>query len=218
LEQSIEALVVIASHRRILSALETLQRELPVVTLQTGGSAIGLNVSIDQRRGVREAVRQSRAAWSRTHPAHCGAPDFLEAEIRRGAFKREVRGAGAEPLPVLVGDWSPDSGYRLAKRREPCVMAVVCGNDQMALGTLHALQDAGRRVPEDVSVVGFDDTRGGSDRIKEAPMPDRIDRDNLAASPSAIMGGRAVLGIELGPLGSSVSDRSGPRPDRRRKL
>jgi DNA-binding LacI/PurR family transcriptional regulator len=58
-----------------------------------------------------------------------------------------------------VGDWSADSGYdlgrRLAARRD--VTAVFVSNDQMALGVLHALHEAGRPVPDEVSVVGYDD-------------------------------------------------------------
>jgi DNA-binding LacI/PurR family transcriptional regulator len=58
----------------------------------------------------------------------------------------------------LIGDWSPDSGYELgrelATRTE--ISAVFVANDQMALGLLRALHEGGRRVPEDVSVIGFD--------------------------------------------------------------
>ena len=57
------------------------------------------------------------------------------------------------------GDWSPGSGYELAQclvaRHE--ISAVFVGNDQMALGVLRRLHEAGRRVPFDISVVGFDD-------------------------------------------------------------
>jgi DNA-binding LacI/PurR family transcriptional regulator len=59
----------------------------------------------------------------------------------------------------LRGDWSPRSGYELGRRlaADASVTAVFVGNDQMALGMLRALREAGRRVPEEVSVVGFDD-------------------------------------------------------------
>ena len=60
---------------------------------------------------------------------------------------------------MLRGDWSAASGWRagveLAKQR--MVSAVFVSNDQMALGLILAMKQAGRRVPEDVSVVGFDD-------------------------------------------------------------
>ncbi len=60
---------------------------------------------------------------------------------------------------VLRGDWSARSGYQLGRRlaEDTEVSAVFVANDQMALGVLRALREAGRRVPEDVSVAGFDD-------------------------------------------------------------
>jgi DNA-binding LacI/PurR family transcriptional regulator len=60
---------------------------------------------------------------------------------------------------VLVGDWSAGSGYEAGQELadNPEVSAVFVANDQMALGLLRALHERGRAVPEDVSVVGFDD-------------------------------------------------------------
>jgi DNA-binding LacI/PurR family transcriptional regulator len=59
----------------------------------------------------------------------------------------------------LAGDWSARSGYEIGLRlaRERAVTAVFAGNDQMALGVLRALHERGRRIPADISVVGFDD-------------------------------------------------------------
>jgi DNA-binding LacI/PurR family transcriptional regulator len=68
-------------------------------------------------------------------------------------------------MPMLLeGDWSARSGHELAQRLagDPEVTALFVANDQMALGALRALHEAGRRIPEDVSVVGFDD-------VPEAP-------------------------------------------------
>jgi DNA-binding LacI/PurR family transcriptional regulator len=60
---------------------------------------------------------------------------------------------------VLYGDWSAASGYeqgrKLATRND--VTAIFAANDQMAMGILRALHEAGREIPGDVSVVGFDD-------------------------------------------------------------
>jgi DNA-binding LacI/PurR family transcriptional regulator len=91
-----------------------------------------------------------------------GYPDAREREL---GWRTTLAAAGAEAPAVLVGDWSARSGYELGGRlaADPGVTAVFCGNDQMALGLLRALHEAGRRVPVDVGVVGFDD-------VPEAPF------------------------------------------------
>ena len=65
--------------------------------------------------------------------------------------------AGASPRPVAVGDWTSDSGYDVGRTLPTEVTAVFAANDRMALGLIHALAESGIRVPQDVSVVGFDD-------------------------------------------------------------
>jgi DNA-binding LacI/PurR family transcriptional regulator len=60
---------------------------------------------------------------------------------------------------VVRGDWSATSGYEQGLRiaADPEVTAVFCANDEMAAGLYRALRETGRSIPEDVSVVGFDD-------------------------------------------------------------
>ena len=77
-------------------------------------------------------------------------------------FRSAVRAAGldAEDVTVVEGNYRSDSGYELARqvlrgRRAPT--ALFCGNDLMAVGAYFALKEAGRRIPQDVSVMGYDD-------------------------------------------------------------
>lgn len=60
---------------------------------------------------------------------------------------------------MIEGDWSAECGYREGLRiaADRTVTALFVANDQMALGVLRAFHEAGVRVPEDISVVGFDD-------------------------------------------------------------
>jgi DNA-binding LacI/PurR family transcriptional regulator len=75
------------------------------------------------------------------------------------AWRATLKAAGAAVHEPLVGDWSADSGYELGRglADDPDVTAIFASNDQMALGVLRALHESGRRVPDDVSVVGYDD-------------------------------------------------------------
>ena len=86
-----------------------------------------------------------------------GPPEYFEAGARRSAYEAMMLGAGLPTPPVLVGDWTAESGRRAAAGIAPDTTAVFSGNDQMALGLISGLAAVGRRVPQDVSVVGFDD-------------------------------------------------------------
>jgi DNA-binding LacI/PurR family transcriptional regulator len=155
LDQSIEALVVIAPYRVVHDALDELADPPPVVTLQTGDPADG--VAVDQAAGARLAARHLVELGHRAIQQLVGPDDFVEAAVRREAAAAALAEAGAAALPELHGDWTADSGYAAAAFLAPSATAVLCGNDQMALGLIHALADRGLRVPEEISVVGFDD-------------------------------------------------------------
>ncbi|WP_084622234.1 LacI family DNA-binding transcriptional regulator [Demequina oxidasica] len=155
--RSIEALVVVAPHDMVLTQLEGMKADLPVITLQTGGYDAGHAVAIDQAHGVRVAIDYLRS-MGHTRIQHVSGPsDYFEAQLRRAAFDEAVAAHGLAEFETLEGDWRADSGYACGTLVAPDATAVFCSNDQMALGLIHALSDAGRSVPGDVSVVGFDD-------------------------------------------------------------
>ncbi|WP_051478592.1 LacI family DNA-binding transcriptional regulator [Arthrobacter sp. H5] len=88
-----------------------------------------------------------------------GPRAWLSARNRTAAYHRALEAHGLESVGTLNGDWSAASGYRagLEIPLDRGVTAVVASNDQMALGVLRALSERGIAVPQDVSVVGFDD-------------------------------------------------------------
>ncbi|MER7564497.1 LacI family DNA-binding transcriptional regulator [Streptomyces sp. NPDC097941] len=96
------------------------------------------------------------------HPTvhHLAGPQrWYAARDRLDGWRAALTAHGRTVPPVVEGDWSAASGYRAGRElaEDPDVTAVFAANDDMAIGLIRALTETGRRVPEDVSVVGFDD-------------------------------------------------------------
>ncbi|GAA1751000.1 LacI family DNA-binding transcriptional regulator [Streptomonospora arabica] len=158
-QQSVEGYIVIAPKRAVVEGLADQPAERPVVAVE-GGEAPDLPVvCVDQVGGGYLATRHLLDLGHRTVHHIAGPGDWLEAEGRIAGWRRALEEAGAPVPDPLHGDWRPRSGYRigaqLAEEREATALFVA--NDQMALGALRALGEAGVRVPDDVSVIGFDD-------------------------------------------------------------
>lgn len=131
---------------------------VPVALIQREGPETTLpEVRLDDAAGVRAAVDHLLALGHRRIGHLAGTRrDGVE---RRDAFVATLRAAGLEPGPVVDSDFTEDGGVAaapqlLADRR---VTAVFCGNDRMAIGLLHAAANQRLAVPDDLSVVGFDD-------------------------------------------------------------
>lgn len=160
LEQRVEALVILVPHRPVLKLAQSVQVGIPLVVVEGDLSATPLTAGVNQVEGARLATRHLLDLGHDTVVHLAGPPDWVEAAVRRDAWRALLIEEGRTVPPLRWGgDWSARSGYRagrlLARERE--VTAVFAANDQMALGLIHALREAGRRVPDDVSVVGFDD-------------------------------------------------------------
>jgi DNA-binding LacI/PurR family transcriptional regulator len=115
---------------------------------------------VDQRAGGVMATRHLLELGHR-RLAHIRGPQaWPQADARLAGFTEALAQAGLPLGPVITGDWSPRAGYEACLRvlgEFPSTTALFVANDQMAMGALRALAEAGKRVPEDVSVVGFDD-------------------------------------------------------------
>ncbi|MDT0483909.1 MULTISPECIES: LacI family DNA-binding transcriptional regulator [Streptomyces] len=87
-----------------------------------------------------------------------GPRRWYATKDRIEGWQAALAARGAHEPPVLNGDWSADSGYAagLGLASDRLVTAVFAAGDEMAIGLIHGLRESGRRVPEDVSVVGFD--------------------------------------------------------------
>ncbi|TMR15910.1 LacI family transcriptional regulator [Nonomuraea turkmeniaca] len=88
-----------------------------------------------------------------------GPGQWLASRDRARGWRHALESAGIAAPPPIEGDWSPASGYEAGRRlaADPEVTAVFVANDEMAIGLLRAMAEAGRAVPEEVSVVGMDD-------------------------------------------------------------
>ncbi|WP_246113395.1 LacI family DNA-binding transcriptional regulator [Streptomyces montanus] len=137
--------------------------DVPMVSLGEGVEMAGgpsAMVCADGVAAARIATEHLLGLGHRTVWHLPGPQDWWAARDRVRGWREALAAAGApEPALPAEGDWTPASGYRVGRllAREPELTAVFAANDEMALGALRAFAEAGRRVPDDVSVVGFDD-------------------------------------------------------------
>ncbi|MGP4043668.1 LacI family DNA-binding transcriptional regulator [Streptomyces sp. 2A115] len=157
----VEGVVAIAPRQSAVAALAELRHPFPVVTVGSGHGLGIPSVNVDQRLGARLATGHLLAAGHRKVWHLAGPEDWQEAADRVAGWRATLEAADIEAPPPLSGDWSPLSGYRAGQELAGWVgrglTAVFVANDQMALGVLRALREAGVRTPRDVAVVGFDD-------------------------------------------------------------
>jgi DNA-binding LacI/PurR family transcriptional regulator len=158
--QGVDGIVVIAPQQRTLEALRRVSIRVPFMSLQWRDGPGGRVVGFDQLAGARAATRHL-IELGHSRILHIAGPqDWNEAEERMRGFLAEMSAHDMPTEAPVLGDWTVDFGYEiglklLARRGE--FTAVFASNDQMALGIVHAANDLGLRVPEDLSVVGFDD-------------------------------------------------------------
>ncbi|MFJ4166893.1 LacI family DNA-binding transcriptional regulator [Microbacterium sp. NPDC089698] len=153
--QSVDGLIVFAPHARTLDVLDALRITTPVVILHAAERA---DFSVDQRAGARLAVEVLASAGHERIAHLAGPADWLEAVARAAGFAQELEERGLPAGAVFEGDWSPRSGHEAAAAVITSgVTAVFAANDQMALGLIGGLRAAGVAVPEQISIVGFDD-------------------------------------------------------------
>ncbi|MFG1706035.1 LacI family DNA-binding transcriptional regulator [Nonomuraea sp. M3C6] len=158
-EQGVDGVVVVAPQRSAARALENLPSGLPAVAVEGTHRANVPVVCIDQIEGAKLATRHLLEQGHETVWHVSGPSDWLEAEGRLEGWRAALEEAGRPVPEPLAGDWSPRAGYEAGRSLAAMdgVTAVFTANDQMALGVLRALSEEGVRVPDQISVVGFDD-------------------------------------------------------------
>ncbi|MFI6290281.1 LacI family DNA-binding transcriptional regulator [Nonomuraea sp. NPDC050790] len=130
-----------------------------------GGRPVGLDpysyVDMDNRGGARQAVKHLLGT-GRTRIATVAGPQDMGVGVDRLAGYRDALAASGAPGLVAYGDFSEESGaaaMRTLLAGHPDLDAVFAASDLMAVGALRELKAAGRSVPGDVALVGFEDSK-----------------------------------------------------------
>lgn len=226
--QAVEGIVVIAPHIEVAAAVDAFRAPVPVVMIAARDASEAaipgvLPIAVDQRLGARLATEHLLGLGHRTVLHVSGPLDWFDARERETGWREALAAYGApEPDPVR-GTWSAATGHRVGTKIAREIVggggpvadrttAVFAGNDQLALGMLRAFWEAGVRVPDDVSVVGFDDVPGAAYFIPplttvRQPFGE-LGRRCMALMHTALKGapvGPAVIAPELVARASSAA-------------
>jgi DNA-binding LacI/PurR family transcriptional regulator len=157
--QGVDGILAIAPEQESADALLHAPLEVPLVAVEAGPERGIPVVAVDQQRGAELATRHLLELGHGTVHHIAGPLGWIESQLRAAGWRAALEAGGAARPEPLIGDWTARAGYQLGQKltRDRSVTAVFASNDQMALGVLRAMHEAGRRIPEEVSVVGFDD-------------------------------------------------------------
>lgn len=133
---------------------------MPCVLLGSGDGQDTAPIGLDDAAGIRRAVRHLHALGHQRIAHVAGADRYVHSRVRREAWETEMRQLGLTPGAIAVADFTGASGARatheLLDHPEPPT-AIIYANDIMAIAGISAAIDRGVRVPQDLSIIGFDD-------------------------------------------------------------
>ncbi|MDT0344412.1 LacI family DNA-binding transcriptional regulator [Streptomyces litchfieldiae] len=220
-------LILIAYDRPGVRALHLAPEGVPLVAaVETPAAPPAAGspwVWTDDRTAAREATEHLLALGHRTvHYLAIPSTTDSDGGAQRTAGWREAltRAGAVVPEPVEAG-WTPAGGYAAGRRltEDPAVTAVLCGNDDLAIGMLRALREAGREVPGDVSVAGFDDAPHSA-FLTPALTTVRLDFTGVGRACFALLHGLVEQGDPISPHPVAtprliVRESTGPAPGSR---
>jgi LacI family transcriptional regulator len=158
----VDGLLVMAPHIAPESLERALPAALPAVLINApGGVATRPALRLDNAAGAEMMVRHLLDQGYRRIVHIAGPEGNVDAQERAQGFRDALaRHAPEMPVRIIAGDFNEAAGEAAARQivesGQPCD-AVFAANDMMAIGCLHALRQAGKRVPEEIAVAGFDD-------------------------------------------------------------
>ncbi len=166
-------------------------------------------VFVPDGRGAGRLAAEHLLGLGRRRLVHITAADDLAADQRAEGFAAALAEAGVEPVVrrPLRGEWTQQWGYRAARGLLDDgvdVDGVFCGDDWIALGVQAAMREHGRRVPDDVAIVGFDNIGGLVDRPTRSlttidPRLSQLGATAASHLVDALHGGRLAVGQQFEP-------------------
>ncbi|WP_280175089.1 LacI family DNA-binding transcriptional regulator [Micromonospora cremea] len=165
-DRSAGSVIVVAFDAAGAGVLRALPADIPAVAATEAGGLADTPrtmLFLDERQAAAEATRYLLGLGHRT-VHHVAIPSETGTSARQAGWRDALEDVGAPVPTVLRGGWDLRSAY-LAGRQlaaDQHVTAILCGNDDTALAVRRALFEAGRDVPGDVSLVGFDDVPGAA--------------------------------------------------------
>ncbi|MFM6980208.1 MAG: LacI family DNA-binding transcriptional regulator [Micrococcales bacterium] len=185
-----EGLIVIAPQANIMKVIEKSSFAFRVVYLDKLSGSSRLTASVDSYHAVRNATAHLIGLGHSKLLHLAGPSSWFEAEVRKQGFIDECAAAKVSGK-VAAADWSIAKGYELGLEfTKGSFTAIVAANDHLALGLLKAFSERGIAVPEDVSIIGFDD-------IPEAAY---LIPTLTTLRPNFAEIGRVAMGLVLGKL------------------
>jgi DNA-binding LacI/PurR family transcriptional regulator len=225
MNHGVDGVVVVVPLREVMRLIDDVAPAVPVVAVAARsdvrpGSPIRY-VQVDQALGGKLATAHLLGLGHERIVHVAGPEGWYDAQQRAAAYRSAMGGAGLEAEVLEAGGWSARDGYELGGRLAARVRAgggptaVFAANDYLAMGLVRAFWEQDVRVPEDVSVVGFDDVDGSGFLVPSlttvrqpfAPLGEAAVRallERWSAEPADGGGVAAVIAPELVVRGSTA--------------
>lgn len=162
LEQKVRGVAILTSEMKPDWLEEMVQQGIPIVGFDLHVESEGaINIRVDYASGMRQVVDHLARLGHRRICYVGGRSSFRNVLSRQQSFVASMRDVGLAPGLILYGNQRPDGGYHAGlaiAQAKPRPTAVVAMNDLTAIGLIKAFRGASLRVPEDISVTGFDNT------------------------------------------------------------
>lgn len=155
----VDGVILITAEQLPLRVAQAGLPRTPIVVLEADEQSDALEVNVDNHGAALAATRHLISLGHHRILHIAGVQSWEVARARERGYRDAMTAADLQPL-VINGDWQIETGLRIAREYDFAgsgVTAVFCANDHLALGVLNACRERGIRVPDDLSIVGFDD-------------------------------------------------------------